>query len=89
MAGLAAGVIVCFLYFQIYLKLHPRALAKSSTSKTSVVSTLPNKILEIQAVKEYQPLQKYEVSLDTQTQIKFLVYFLCGSIYSDDDETIV
>lgn len=60
LGGLAIGIIICFLYFQISVKLYPIASAKAKP-RTPSLSPLPNKILEVQAVKEYQPLQKFEV----------------------------
>lgn len=60
-AGLAAGIIVSFFSFQIYLKVSPMIVNVPVKSPTRSVSS--NKILEIQAVTEYQPLQKYEVSI--------------------------
>lgn len=58
-AGLAVGVTSSFIVFKIYLKLHPSHIEKTVTPSNQFES---NKIVEIQAVKEYQPLEKFEVS---------------------------
>lgn len=60
LTGFIVGAMICFVSFQIYLKLHPITSPKSSSNQT--LSSIPNTIFEIQAVKEYQPLQKFEVS---------------------------
>ncbi|XP_056641762.1 testis-expressed protein 2 isoform X3 [Diorhabda sublineata] len=55
-AGLAAGIILSFVIFKIYLKIHPKLIEQHKHEE----STRLNKIFEVQAVKEHQPLKKYE-----------------------------
>ncbi|KAJ8942024.1 hypothetical protein NQ318_002778 [Aromia moschata] len=58
LAGLAVGIILTYVGTQIYLKLYPlNVIAPVSPTENSLPS---NKILEVQAIKEYQPLCKYE-----------------------------
>ncbi|VEN41332.1 unnamed protein product [Callosobruchus maculatus] len=64
--GLAVGVTVSFLLFEAYTRLNP-PLQLVSASTPSLQGRHPpakhcdtHRILEIQAVKEYQPLFKYE-----------------------------
>lgn len=62
LAGFSLGVMMCYIIFQIYLKVHPSTVMNCKTPNTTMLPSFPSKILEIQAVKEYQPLQKFEVS---------------------------
>nr|CAI5846225.1 unnamed protein product [Callosobruchus analis] len=66
-SGLALGLMVSFLLFELYTKLNP--LPPPPPAIANVASKQPppptkhcdnHRILEIQAVKEYQPLFKYE-----------------------------
>nr|CAH7739256.1 unnamed protein product [Callosobruchus chinensis] len=60
-SGLALGLMVSFLLFEVYMKLNPVAIASVSSKQPLPTKHCDNhRILEIQAVKEYQPLFKYE-----------------------------
>ncbi|CAH2017094.1 unnamed protein product [Acanthoscelides obtectus] len=62
-SGLAFGLMISFLTFEIYMKLNPVIAsipAKQLPSTKKHIDPNTDRILEIQAVKEYQPLLKYE-----------------------------
>ncbi|KAJ8971840.1 hypothetical protein NQ317_001553 [Molorchus minor] len=54
LAGLAIGIILTYIFTQIYLRIYPLNVILPATSPEN--STFSNKLLlEIQAIKEYQP----------------------------------
>ncbi|CAG9826944.1 unnamed protein product [Diabrotica balteata] len=55
-AGLVSGVFLVTIFLKVYFKLYPR----STEQPVSTMPMLSNKIYEVQAVKEYQPVEKYE-----------------------------
>ncbi|CAG9824129.1 unnamed protein product [Phaedon cochleariae] len=57
-AGMAAGIILSYTIFVAYTKLHQKSEMNKVTELTNDVES--SNYFEIQAVKEYQPLQKYE-----------------------------
>ncbi|XP_018562200.1 testis-expressed protein 2-like isoform X2 [Anoplophora glabripennis] len=57
LAGLSIGVIVSYIFTKIYLKICPIGTKPTSPTMNTLLSS---KIVEVQAIKEYQPLSKYE-----------------------------
>lgn len=55
-AGLTAGIILSFIVFKTYLKLSPRFIEQQKPEE--LISL--NKFFEVHAIKEHQPLEKYE-----------------------------
>ncbi|KAJ8915161.1 hypothetical protein NQ315_000413 [Exocentrus adspersus] len=58
LAGLAVGIIFTFVFIKIYLKLSPPVAVNSVSPARNPAQA--SKIMEVEAIKEYQPLSKYE-----------------------------
>ncbi|XP_074039959.1 testis-expressed protein 2 isoform X2 [Leptinotarsa decemlineata] len=59
-AGLAAGIILSFVIFKVYSKLYLMKQIAPARFFESSLKSMTNTFFEVEAVKEYQPLLKYE-----------------------------